>query len=73
MFVRVCVCVGGGVCGGWLVCDGESAMAVKSLGTAVHGGRTRRRRTCGEELGGRWLVVAAVGGRRWCREEKRRK
>ena len=56
----------------WPVGDGESAMAVKSLGTG-HGGRTRRRRTCGEELGGRWLVVAAVGGRRWYREEIGRK
>ena len=67
--VRACVhlCVGP-------VGDGESAMAVKSLGTG-HGGRTQRRRRCvhGEELGGRWRVVAAVEGRRWCREEKGRK
>ena len=26
---------------------------------------------CGEELGGRWLVVAAVGGRRWCRGNRK--
>ena len=28
---------------------------------------------CAEELVGRWRVVAADGGRRWCRDEKRRK
>ena len=39
MCARARVCVGP-------VGDGESAMAVKSLGTAVHGGRTRRRRRC---------------------------
>ena len=38
MFVRVCV---------GPVCDCESAMAVKSLGTG-HGGRTRMRRRCVE-------------------------
>ena len=45
------MCVGGGgevmfVCVG-SVGDGESAMAVKSLGTG-HGGRTRRKRRCVE-------------------------
>ena len=48
----VCVGLGGGVCSCvrvcvWPVGDGESAMAVKSLGTG-HCGRTRRRRRCVE-------------------------
>ena len=47
MCVCVCVCLFVRVCVG-PVCDGESAKTVKSLGTAVHGGQTRRRRRCVE-------------------------
>ena len=43
----MCVCSCLRACVG-PVGDGESAMAVKSLGTG-HGGRTRRRRRCVEK------------------------
>ena len=45
--MSVCAGDGGGVWVVGAVGDGESAMAVKSLGTG-HGGRTRRRRRCVE-------------------------